>query len=205
MKTPALRYLEEVRLDSKVASMGVLMDCSFACLLGYVYPRVYSVSQIEANNWGTSILDDEGRETGVVYKAKNIPASVEKMVNTDAYIIASSDYIYIYIPKEVAVALLAGLFGKESFEELVQEGQEPCLVESESELNTKVRGVVDCLRREKGGAYQQVKVVLAGTEIERYVVTSLLVEDCKNPKRDFSYLQFLNHMHRLVINKANSF
>ena len=205
MKTPALRYLEEVRLDNKVASMYSLLHCSFSSLLTHVYPKVYSISQIEQNNWGTFILDDEGKETEVVYKAENIPASVERMVNSDAYIISSNDCIYIYVPKEVAVNLIRELFAVSSFEELTTIKPEPHLIECESTLNIKVHNIIDCLRKEKGGAFQQVRIILVDSELEHKVITDLLVEDCKNPKRDFSYIQFLNHIHRLVINKSNSF
>eukprot|EP01022_Parablepharisma_sp_SALTPOND_P004354 TRINITY_DN120146_c2_g1_i1.p1 TRINITY_DN120146_c2_g1~~TRINITY_DN120146_c2_g1_i1.p1 ORF type:complete len:682 (+),score=52.03 TRINITY_DN120146_c2_g1_i1:794-2839(+) len=202
MKTSAFRYLDEVKVDAKVASMSILASCSFTHLLMNIYPKVYSVSQILKNPWGTLILDEEGKESTVVYKPTNIPASVERMVNTDAYIIANSDFVYVYVPKAVPSEVLSEAFGKSSFEEFKQDGSE----NDGSELipNTKIRNIIECLRGEKGGAYQQIKVVPAGHPLERHIITDLLVEDCKNPKRDFSYLQFLTHVHRLVLGKFNT-
>ena len=74
----------------------------------------------------------------------------------------------------------------------------------ETEANQRLRNVIESLRGEKGGAYQQVKVLFAGAAQTAQVIKDMLVEDCKNPKKEFAYLSFLTHLHRLIIEKSQS-
>ncbi len=105
MKTPAFRYLEELRIDSKVASMSQLLSASFSQLITRVYPRMYSVSQLidPAQPYGTLIPAEENgvAPSSAVFKPLNMPASVERMAGTDAYLICNSDFIYFYVPNMV--------------------------------------------------------------------------------------------------------
>ena len=108
LKTPALLYMEDIKLDNKVANAAQLASCGCAYLLTRAYARVFSVAAIidPDSQYGTFLPNDEAEAAnGVgnfVCKPCNIPASVTKMPNTDAYIISNSDYIYIYVPKETA-------------------------------------------------------------------------------------------------------
>eukprot|EP00831_Metopus_contortus_P011250 TRINITY_DN14461_c0_g1_i1.p1 TRINITY_DN14461_c0_g1~~TRINITY_DN14461_c0_g1_i1.p1 ORF type:complete len:232 (+),score=43.75 TRINITY_DN14461_c0_g1_i1:116-811(+) len=208
-KTPGFRYLDDIKLDNKVASLVQLSYSSFANLSYMIYPRTYSVSTIiDPNNaYGTFLtqLDSKGEEipTTSICKPVNRPSSTESMSNKDAYLIASGEYIFIYVPKEVNETILYNVFGKESFDALAKEAEVglPYLETPESE---KIRNVIDCIRREKGGAYQSVKIIPAGHILEKKVMTEFLVEDCRNPKKEFSHIQFLIHIHKLVMAKLSS-
>ncbi len=93
--------------------------------------------------------------------------------------------------------------GKNTFSELAQDA-EPTLPELDTESNRRVRNTIDSLRREKGGAYQQVRVIPAGHALEKQIIGDMLTEDCKNPRRDFSYLQFLSHVHKLILGRCSA-
>lgn len=85
---------------------------------------------------------------------------------------------------------------------MTQEGGIEGLPQLETEANQRVRNMIECLRLEKGGSYQQVKVIYAGTTQANLVLKELLIEDCKNPKKEFGYLTFLTHLHRLIMDRA---
>lgn len=58
--------------------------------------------------------------------------------------------------------------------------------------------LVDQLRVEKGGAYQAVKVVLSADYMEKQMKVEILVEDSFSKDREFSYNDFLCHIHKLI-------
>lgn len=113
MKSPAFRYLDEVKIDYKVANYCQLLSCSVAHFLTNIYTRVYNLSQIiQPDQVAGSYItyqNEQGEEavSPYIHKPFNIPASTEKMAHTDLYIITNSDYIYIYVPKAVPEETLA--------------------------------------------------------------------------------------------------
>jgi protein transport protein SEC24 len=104
LKTPAFALIEDVKLDHKVASLSQLSYASVNTFWNRVYPRVFSVSAIinPENQYGTLISNPaDGVVSNLIIKPNNMPSSVEKMQNTDAYLITNSDYIYVYLPDNV--------------------------------------------------------------------------------------------------------
>ncbi len=202
LKTPGFGLIEDFKLDAKVASMMQFRSCSFASLVMRAYPRLYSISQIvdPAQPWGTAIMDNEAA-SGSIHKPTNIPASTEKIVPIDAYLIVNSDFIYVYLPPNVSEQILAEVFGKTTLAEVVVEEGLPVL---ESESSKRVHAVIDCLRKEKGGAYQQVKLLLPTSTEAKNVLRDMLTEDCKNSKKEFAYLTFLTHLHRMILSRVQS-
>eukprot|EP00826_Nyctotherus_ovalis_P044929 TRINITY_DN48_c0_g1_i10.p1 TRINITY_DN48_c0_g1~~TRINITY_DN48_c0_g1_i10.p1 ORF type:complete len:555 (-),score=206.36 TRINITY_DN48_c0_g1_i10:96-1760(-) len=204
MKTPAYGLMDNVRLDAKVANIIQLSELSFTYLLMRLYPKMYSVAQIinPEEPYGTLIINPTNNtESNAVFKPVNLPCSADKIVPTDAYLIANSDFIYVYLPKDVSESILMEVFGKSTVSELVPEEGIPFL---ETEGNTRVRNVIDNLRKERGGAYQQVKVLVHTSSQTGAVLRELLVEDCKNPQHEFSYVHFLSHLHRMVLNRMQT-
>ncbi len=205
MKTPAFGLMEDFKLDAKVANIMQFRHCSFTHLAMRIYPRMYSIGQIidPSQQWGTFIVNEADQTASTsIYKPVNIPASIEKIVPNDAYLIVNSDFIYVYLPKEVPETLLMELFGKSTLAEIVPEEGLPAL---ETEGSIRIRNVIDHFRKERAGSYQQVKVVSFTSSQANFILKELLVEDCKNPKKEFSYLQFLTHLHRMILSKAQSF
>lgn len=205
LKTPAYGFTECFRLDNKVANIVQLMQGSFSYALMKVYPKLYSVARIvdPSQDSGTMIVNEQDQTaSGSVMKPLNIACSAEKISPNDIYILANSDFIYIYLPKDVSETLLGEVFGKSTLAEIVPEEGLPVL---ESEGNVRVRNVIEGLRKERAGAYQQVKVLLHSSAQAPSLLKELLVEDSRNPKTEFSYLNFLTHIHKMVLNKLQSF
>jgi protein transport protein SEC24 len=204
MKTPGLGLIEDFKLDAKVANFCQFRSCSFTQLLTKAYPKVYSISQIidSTQSAGTFIMNESDQSpTTSIYKPINVPCSVDKIVNTDAYLIVNSDFIYVYIPANLAEDIIRDVFGKATLAEIVPEEGIPFI---ETDANKRVHNIIDHLRKERSGSYQQVKIVLASSTQAPHLLRELLVEDCKNPKKEFAYLQFLTHLHRMILNKASS-
>ena len=203
MKTPAYGLTECFKLDAKIANLIQLCQGSFTYVLMKVYPRMYSIAKIidPSQQSGTLISSEDSPMTPAVFKPPNMPASTEKIVPTDAYIIVNSDYIYIYLPKDISETLLLEIFGKSSLTDIVPEEGLPRL---ETEGSARVNNVIDNLRKERGGAYQQVKVLLYSSAQANQILKELLIEDTRNPRAEFSYLNFLTHLHRMILNKVQS-
>ncbi len=204
LKTPAYGLIEDFRLDAKVANMMQFRSCSFAGLVMRAYPRLFSVGQIidREQPWGTAIVNEADQSASAsIHKPTNIPASVDKIATNDAYLLVNSDFIYVYLPNEVPEAVLSEVFGKTTIWEIKEEEGLPAL---DSEGSRRVQAVIDSLRKEKGGAYQQVKVLLAASTQAKNVLRDLLTEDCKNPKKEFAYLQFLTHLHRMILSRVQA-
>lgn len=198
MKTPAYARMDNTRLDAKVANLIQLSELSFSYFLMRLYPKVYSVKHIidPAHSDGRFIVNAEnGTESNTVHKPENLPCSINSMASDDAYIIANSDFIYLYLTMDVAENVLEEVFGKRSVSELVLEKGIPALG---TEGNQKVRNVIENLRKERAGAYQQVKILLSTSVQTGMLLKELLVEDGRNPQNEFSYIQFLPHLHNAI-------
>jgi len=72
----------------------------------------------------------------------------------------------------------------------------------ETDLNERVRSIIEIFRREKGGAYQQVKIITDSKPEIKEIMLEILTEDRRNPKKDYSYLEFLTDLNKLVISKS---
>eukprot|EP00826_Nyctotherus_ovalis_P006738 TRINITY_DN11624_c0_g3_i3.p1 TRINITY_DN11624_c0_g3~~TRINITY_DN11624_c0_g3_i3.p1 ORF type:complete len:399 (+),score=23.16 TRINITY_DN11624_c0_g3_i3:38-1234(+) len=199
MKTPAYTRMENARLDAKVANLIQLSELSLSYFLMRLYPKVYSVKHIidPANSDGRFIVNTEnGIESSAIHKPPNLPCSSNSIASSDACIIANSDFIYLYLTRDVSENVLEEVFGKRSVSELVSEEGIPAL---ETEGNRKVRNVIENLRKERAGAYQQVKIVLSTSAQAGIVLKELLVEDGRDRQNEFSYIQFLPHLHRTIV------
>jgi len=205
LKTPACGFTDWFRLDAKVANLLQLMQGSFAYTLMKLYPKMYSVSKIidPSQESGRMIANEnEQAVSESVFKPSNIPCSIEKIVPNDAYLIANSDFIYLYLPKDVSETVLTEIFDISLLSDIVPENGIPTL---KTEGNIRLRNVIEGLRKERAGAYQQVKILLHSSPQAPLILKELLVEDSRNPKSEFSYLSFLAHLHKMVLNKLQSF
>lgn len=205
LRTPAFGFTDSFRLDAKIANLYQLMQGSFSYLFMKVYPKMYSVSKLidPSQENGTMIVNEADQSvSNSVYKPSNVPCSIEKIAPTDAYLIANSDFIYLYLPKDVSETILQEIFGVSLLSDVVPEEGIPIL---ETEGNTRVRNVIEGLRKERAGAYQQIKVLLQSSPSATSILKDLLVEDTRNPKTEFGYLNFLTHIHKMVLSKLQSF
>jgi len=210
MKSYALTYLNDIEIDKKVAFLSKYSCCSFTDLLFSIYPRNYSISQIisNENNWGYKIIEQNVAENPnndeIFYKPQNIASSVEKMKNSDCYLIVNSEFFFIYIPKECNPIILQKIFSVSNFAELSTKISNNSLnfYEIDTQENRKLQNVLQCLRTEKGGSYQEIIFIPQGHIFEKYMIQTFLVEDSKNPAKDFSHIQFLCHLHKLILNKS---
>lgn len=197
IKNPAFAAWEDTDLGQKIASMIELSYCSLSHFIPKIYTRVYSLSQIlcSEEKWGAI------NEEGIINKPKNIPSSFEQLVLGDGFLLVNSDCIYVYITNSTDIEIVQQLLGVNSAIEADEKSIES-LPQLETVLNERVRNIVDLLRREKGGAYQQVKVLPEGHKKAKAILANILTEDCRSPKREFTYVQFLSHLHKLILNKS---
>ncbi len=72
----------------------------------------------------------------------------------------------------------------------------------ETEFNERVRNMIELIKKEKGGAGQPVRVLTDKYPRLRQLMAELLSEDCRNVKREFTYMQFVTHIHKLVLAKS---
>ena len=68
--------------------------------------------------------------------------------------------------------------------------------------NEKLTSLIDCLRTDNGGAYQDLQVVLEEDVGEKPLKLAALVEDAGSKDREFNYTDFLCHLHKLIREKA---
>lgn len=109
MKTAAFALIEDAKLDCKVANIAQLSSCSFSQFWTRVYPKVFSISAIiQPDSMSGTIISDEsnGSVNSNIIKPINIPSSMDKLSNNDAFIITNCDYIYIYVPELVQEDIL---------------------------------------------------------------------------------------------------
>ena len=59
------------------------------------------------------------------------------------------------------------------------------------------------LRTEKGGAYQQVRVITDTTLSVKDILCELLIEDVRNKKDELGYAQFISQLHSLILSQSS--
>jgi len=203
LRTPAFGYIEDHKIDERVVTLLQLHACSFPWLFMKVYPRMYKVNGIldECQDTGT-FIENGGEYSQSIVKPVNIPTSMSKMSSVNAYLIVSSDYIYLYLPADVSESILLEVFGKSTLEDIAPEEGVPVL---ETKGNERIRNVIEHFRKEVSGAYQQVVIAPYSSLQAKFIIKNLMVEDSKNLKRELSYVQFLSYTHKMILAKLKTF
>ena len=181
LKSPAFLMLGDTKLDVKISSCYEILSGSQAHFIKKLYPKLYNVS---------SILDQESHvgkltQHGLVVKPKNIPTAREKLLNhcniqiihycvLGAFLIDNGDFIYFQIGSDISIQFLQEVnikyaflikfikvFGVSEIAE-ARHGNEDRIRQTETDSSARLLSIVDYLRKEKGGAYQQLKIIIHG-------------------------------------------
>ena len=199
IKSHALIPMDETKLDYKVAMIYQLCYCSLTHFLTKLYPRLYKITDISKADSNIGEVTD----AGYISVPTNIPATKEKITNSDAYLIGDADYIYVYIRNECAAEWIKAIFGVDSLRELIHENA-TTLPEIKTPENEKLNALINELRRQKGGSFQAIKIAFQNSQYERIIILYLLSEDTKNSKRDYNYSQYLSTLHKGIIEKTGN-
>jgi len=71
-----------------------------------------------------------------------------------------------------------------------------------SEPSTRLSGLIEQIKAEKGGAYQPLQIIYADDPGERDVLAQVFVEDSGDVNKDFPYNDFLCMLHKMIRNKS---
>jgi hypothetical protein len=113
------------------------------------HPRLFILTDIETDDsWG---YEDE--TTGKIIKPFACDLSIKNMTSEDVCLIDNGEYLYLYIGQSVPDHLILKLFGFESFAQMKHYGLESLDAGQECPETTKLWGLIEQIRSEKGGAY----------------------------------------------------
>lgn len=68
----------------------------------------------------------------------------------------------------------------------------------ETDAYTRITNIIEQLRSENEGAFQPIKVVLEASTVYKQLKMYAMIEDTVNKNREFSYVDFLNHLHNII-------
>jgi hypothetical protein len=116
----------------------------------------------------------------------------------DLCIVDDGDYMYLYVGKALPNELIYDIFGYEDFSQLVHYGVRSLEVEMETDAYTRVINIVEQIRSENSGAFQPIFVVLQDSVFYKNLRNFALIEDSIAKNREFSYDDFLSHIHNVI-------
>ena len=196
LKLNALRTSNDTKPDARSYDIHRFANLPVNHFSNTLYNKVYPIHTIyEVDELGPGNVTEEGR----VVMLNNVAASIERFEEDGIYLVDSCETIYLYVTKAAQPEVLAALFDHESVENIMNEviGL-PVL---ENDYNTRVNNIVEQLRKNKNGAYQNVRTVVQGDPFERYIFQTCLIED--QSKYDSSLTDFLCEVHKLIQQKYN--
>jgi protein transport protein SEC24 len=137
--------------DTRVYNMRMLSGMSVSDSVATFYPRGFGVHDMDG---------DEGcwsEELGRVLFPKSVRGSVERMDGHGVYMWENGLVMYMWVGKDVHPQLCLDLFGV-AFEELGDVQELPVI---ESEINCRVRVLVEAVQKERG-RFGRLSVVREG-------------------------------------------
>jgi protein transport protein SEC24 len=194
LKSPAYKILGEIKVDEKYYYTLKLLGCSMSKLIKLSCPRVYKITDIETN----LIYGYPDEETEKIIKPPVVDNDEENWGPYDVWIIDNGEYLYLYWGKAVSSTLIYDIFGYEDWSTLHHNGVSTLEYEMGTDAYNRVINITEQLRSENGGAYQPLQVILDGSIRHKSMKMNILIEDCINKTRDFSYTDFLGYLHNII-------
>ena len=105
--------------------------------------------------WGNRDEDSQG-----MCKPTVLPSTLSTIKQKQAFLIDTGDELIFYIGFQVEESLLQSLFQCEHFQDLKYTGNRQ-LAYFENNVTTRITSLIETIRNEKGGAFQNLKVVLS--------------------------------------------
>ena len=124
-----------------------------------------------------------------------VSTSSEKLESDGVYLLDSGLALYIWVGKHVNITVLQGIFGCNSFDE-VQCESFPLL---DTQLSQTVNRILNYVQ-EQGQFWRPVEVLKQKHQGEMKLYASM-VEDKSAPGYNFSYVEFLCHIHTQIQQK----
>ncbi|OUS46498.1 protein transport protein Sec24-like CEF [Ostreococcus tauri] len=123
--------------------------------------------------------------------------SAEKLNQEGAYLLEDGQEILIWIGRQLPLETLRALFGTENIDEIISSRATlPVLDTVESKT---LNAFVNAIRKQRG-AFMRTRILKRGDTLET-LFYNRLSED-RSPS-GMSYVEFLCHCHRLIMNKSN--
>ena len=154
LKNPGFRVLGQIKVDEKFSWMMNLLGMSQSTFTRVCDPRIYYLTDI-LNDDSYGYIDDESQRVVKPFIMDNQMAS---LTDSDVAIIDSGIYLYLWIGQSVSDDVMSSIFGYENFAQAKHYGLYQ--IEGQGESVDKLWGIVDQLRQDKGGSYQQLKFML---------------------------------------------
>eukprot|EP01010_Urceolus_cornutus_P000717 NODE_122_length_2336_cov_293.631832_g99_i0.p1 GENE.NODE_122_length_2336_cov_293.631832_g99_i0~~NODE_122_length_2336_cov_293.631832_g99_i0.p1 ORF type:complete len:396 (-),score=61.93 NODE_122_length_2336_cov_293.631832_g99_i0:205-1392(-) len=187
MKSSSLRPGTEVRVDERVQEMFDLQNLHAAHVLSWVYPRLYPMHTMSA----TAGTFDESK--GVIILPNTEGLTSNKISSSAVYIMHDlpSQHIYIWVGQKVSPKLLEILFNVEDVDALVE-------TELETRSAPRVCGILKELRQVRSAVHDSVLVVREKRDPLESLFLQRLVEDKMGGGGNWSYVEYLCHVHRNI-------
>ena len=149
-----------------------------------VYPRLFSIHDLPQDGTFPPI-------------PPCVWLSSEKLNQDAAYLLEDGQEILIWIGRQLPVDKLRDMFGTENVDDIVSSRSTlPCL---DNPLSKALNDFINFIRKQRG-AFMRTRVLKRGDSLEALFYNRLL-ED-RSPA-GMSYVEFLCHCHRLIMNKSN--
>ena len=123
--------------------------------------------------------------------------SAEKLNQEGAYLLEDGQEILIWIGRQLPVETLRDLFGTENVDDIVS--SRAMLPALNNPTSIAVNAFVNAIRKQRG-AFMRTRILKRGDTLET-AFYNRLTED-RGPA-GMSYVEFLCHCHRLIMNKSN--
>jgi len=191
LKTTLLRKGADVKVDDRAFLIAAFNSMPIITVIRYMYPMLvplHNCDQVE--NCG-HILEDKVSMAMPSF----VSTSSEKLESDGVYLLDSGLALYIWVGKHVNITVLQGIFGCNSFDE-VQCESFPLL---DTQLSQTVNRILNYVQ-EQGQFWRPVEVLKQKHQGEMKLYASM-VEDKSAPGYNFSYVEFLCHIHTQIQQK----
>eukprot|EP00656_Telonema_subtile_P053557 TRINITY_DN7791_c0_g1_i2.p1 TRINITY_DN7791_c0_g1~~TRINITY_DN7791_c0_g1_i2.p1 ORF type:complete len:369 (+),score=129.26 TRINITY_DN7791_c0_g1_i2:209-1315(+) len=191
LKTTLLRKGGDVSTDDRAFLIAAFNSMPISTVIRYTYPMLvplHTCDQVE--NCGM-VLEDGVSMAMPAF----VSTSSEKLEAEGVYLLDSGLALYVWVGKHVTNSTLQGIFGVNSFEE-VQTNSFPLL---ETALSQTVNRILNHVQGQ-GQLWRPVEVLKQKHPGEAKLYASM-VEDKSAPGYNYSYVEFLCHIHTQIQQK----
>jgi len=195
LKSPAFKLLGEIKADEKLFWVLKFLGNSMSKMIKIASPRMYKISDIQSSMTYYGYQDEE---TGKFVKPPLVDNKYSNMTSDDLLIIDDGEFIYLYVGRNLPNDLIYDIFGYEDVPQMQHYGVDTLAVQMDTDAYIRIMNIIEQLRGENQGAYQPIKVVLEGSILHKQLKMYSMIEDTLNKNREFTYQDFLNHLHNII-------
>jgi protein transport protein SEC24 len=149
-----------------------------------VYPRLFSVHDLPKDSSFPPI-------------PPSLWLSAEKLSQDGAYLLDDGQEILLWIGRQLPVEILRDLFGTENVDDIAS--SRATVPSFDNPTSKALNDFINAIRKQRG-AFLRTRILKRGDSLEA-LFYNRLSED-RSPA-GMSYVEFLCHCHRLIMNKSN--